>query len=88
MAPGGVADGTRLDAEVGYGLPVGSRFVGTPTVGVGTSAYGRDYRLGYRLGALGGAGTTVEFGVDAQRRERPLVGGTDHGARAQATVGW
>ena len=88
MAPGGVADGTRLDADVGYGLPVGSRFVGTPTVGVGTSAYGRDYRLGYRLGALGGAGTTVEFGVDAQRRESPLVGGTDHGARAQATVGW
>ena len=88
MARGGVADGTRLDAEVGYGLPVGSRFVGTPTVGVGTSAYGRDYRLGYRLGALGGAGTTVEFGVDAQRRESPLVGGTDHGARAQATVGW
>ena len=88
MAHGGVADGTRLDADVGYGLPVGSRFVGTPTVGVGTSAYGRDYRLGYRLGALGGAGTTVEFGVDAQRRESPLVGGTDHGARAQATVGW
>ena len=82
MAHGGIADGTRLDAEVGYGLPVGSRFVGTPTVGVGTSAYGRDYRLGYRLGALGGAGTTVEFGVDAQRRESPLVGGTDHGARA------
>ena len=88
IAHGGVADGTRLDAEVGYGLPVGSRFVGTPTVGVGTSAYGRDYRLGYRLGALGGAGTTVEFGVDAQRRESPLVGGTDHAARAQATVGW
>ena len=48
-AGGGVADGTRLDAEVGYGLPVGRRFVGTPTVGVGTSAHGRDYRLGYRL---------------------------------------
>ena len=52
MARGGVADGTRLDAEVGYGLPVGSRFVGTPRVGVGTSADGRDYRLGYRLGAI------------------------------------
>ena len=49
LAHGGVADGTRLDAEVGYGLPVGRRFVGTPTVGVGTSAHGRDYRLGYRL---------------------------------------
>ena len=88
MAPGGVANGTRLDAEVGYGLPVGSRFVGTPTVSVGTSDMGRDYRLGYRLGALGGAGTTVELGVDAQRRERPLQGGTDHGALAWATVGW
>ena len=62
--------------------------MGTPRVGFSTSEYGRDYRLGYRLGALGGAGTTVDFGVDAQRRESPLVGGTDHGARAQATVGW
>ena len=88
MAQDGVANGSRLDAEVGYGLPLGSRFVGTPRIGVGTSEMGRDYRLGYRLGLLGGAGTTVEFGVDAQRRERPLVGGTDHGARAQATVGW
>ena len=57
MARGGVADGTRLDAEVGYGLAVGSRFVGTPRVGVGTSEYGQDYRLGYSLGALGGEGT-------------------------------
>ena len=90
LAPGGVADGTRLDAELGYGLPVGSRFVGTPTLGVGTTAYGRDYRLGYRLGAIGGAGTgtTVELGVEAERRERPLPGGTDHGALARATVRW
>ena len=42
----GIADGTRLEAEMGYGLPVGSRFVGTPRVGVGTSEMGRDYRLG------------------------------------------
>ena len=88
MAHGGVADGTRLEAEVGYGLPVGSRFVGAPTFGVGTSEMGRDYRLGYRLGAIGGAGTTIELGVDAQRRERPLQGGTDHGALARATVRW
>ena len=88
LAPGGVANGTRLDAELGYGLPVGRRFVGTPTVGVGTSEMGRDYRLGYRLGAIGGAGTTVELGVDAARRERPLPGGTDHGALARATLRW
>ena len=88
MAHGGGANGTRLDAEVGYGLAVGSRFVGTPTVGVGTSDMGRDYRLGYRLGALGGAGTAFELGVDAQRRESPLQGGTDHGALARATLRW
>ena len=29
MAPGGVADGTRLEAEVGDGLAVGRRVVGT-----------------------------------------------------------
>ena len=88
MGQGGLASGNRLDGEVGYGLPVGSRFVGTPTLGVGTSADGRDYRLGYRLGALGGAATAVELGVDAQRRERPLQGGTDHGALARATLRW
>ena len=88
LAPGAGAHGTRLAAEVGYGLPVSRRFVGTPTVGVGTSESGRDYRLGYRLGALGGAGTTVELGVEAQRRERSRQGGTDHGARARATLRW
>ena len=88
LAPGAGAHGTRLAAEVGYGLPVSRRFVGTPTFGVGTSESGRDYRLGYRLGALGGAGTTVELGVEAQRRERSRQGGTDHGARARATLRW
>ena len=37
MAPGGVASGNRLDGEVGWGLPVGSRFVGAPRVGFSTS---------------------------------------------------
>ena len=88
MAHGSLASGNRLDADIGYGLPVGSRFVGTPRFGVGTSEYGRDYRLGYRLGALDGEGTTFELGVDAQRRESPLQGGTDHGALARATMRW
>ena len=88
LAHGGLASGNRLDGEVGYGLPVGSRFVGTPTLSVGTSADGRDYRLGYRLGARGAAGTAFELGVDAQRRERPLQGDTDHSALARATLRW
>ena len=88
LANGGLASGNRLEGEVGYGLPVSRRFVGTPTFGVGTSEMGRDYRLGYRLGALGGEGTAFELGVDAQRREIPLQGATDHGAGARATLRW
>ena len=80
--------GLYFDGEVGYGLPVGSRFVGTPTFGVGTSEHGRDYRLGYRLGARSGEGRAFELGVDAQRRERPMVDGADNGVRARASVGW
>ena len=52
MAHGGLAQGNRLDGEVGYGLPVGRRFVGTPRVGFSTSEYGQDYRVGYGLGVL------------------------------------
>ena len=85
IAHAGIADGTRLKAD---GLPVGSRFVGTPTFGVGTSQMGCDYPLGYSLGALGGEGTAFEHGVDAQRRESPLQGGTDHGASARAMLRW
>ena len=88
MTHGGLASGNRLDGEVGYGLPVGRRFVGTPTLGVGTSADGRDYRLGYRLGALGGAGTAFELGVEAHRRESPMLDTADNGFLGRATVGW
>ncbi len=48
LGHGGFAPGNRLDGEVGYGLPVRSRFVGTPRVGFSASEYGRDYRLGGR----------------------------------------
>ena len=88
MAPGGVASGNRLDGEVGYGLPVGSRFVGTPRVGFSTSEHGRDYRLGYGLGMLNRESLSFELGIDAQRRESPLLDGTDQGALARATVRW
>ena len=87
-APGGRASGNRLDAELGYGLPVGRRFVGTPRFGLGSSEYGRDYRLGYGLGVLNRGGLTFELGVDAQRRESPLANGTSHGVVGRATLGW
>ena len=80
--------GTRLDGEVGCGVLMGSRFVGTPRVGFSTSEYGRDYRLGYRLGMLDRERLHVELGVDAQRRESPLQGGASTGALGRATVRW
>ena len=88
MAHGGFAQGNRLDGEVGYGLPVGSRFVGTPRVGFSTSEYGQDYRVGYGLGLLDRASLAFELGVEAQRRNSPLLGGTSNGMLGRATLGW
>ena len=88
MAQGGVASGNRLEAELGYGLPLGRRLVGTPRFGVGTSAYGRDYRLGYGLTVFESGAVGFELGVDAQRRESPGLGGTDNGVRGQFTASW
>ena len=88
MAHGGVAQGNRLDGEVGYGLPVGRRFVGTPRVGFSTSEYGQDYRVGYGLGVLDREGLNFELGVEAQRRNSPTLGGTSNGLLGQANVGW
>ena len=88
VAHGSFAQGNRLDGEVGYGLPVGNRFVGTPRVGFSAAAYGRDYRVGYRLGVLDQGNTTLELGVDAQRQENDMRGGTSNGFLGRATLGW
>ena len=68
--------------EVGYGLPVGHRFVGTPRVSVRTSAGGRDVRLGYRLGMLDRARLHVELGIEALHQERALRAGAEGGTAA------
>ena len=80
--------GGQFNAEVGYGLPVGARFVGMPRVGLTTSEYGRDYRLGYGLGVLERGRMHFELGVDAQRRESPMEGGASNGLMGRATLGW
>ena len=80
--------GGRVDAEMGYGLPVGARPVGTPRVGISTSTYGRDYRIGYILGVLEQGSVSFELGVDAQRRESPAQGEASNGFQGRATIGW
>ena len=80
--------GGQLNADVGYGLPVGARLVGTPRVGLTTSQYGRDYRVGYGLGVLEQGKLNFELGVDAQRREMPMQGEASNGVMGRGTLGW
>ena len=85
--------GHRLDTEVGYGLPIGSRFVGTPRAGVRTSEYGRDYRIGYGMQVLDQGRLNLDLGVDAERRESAIFhmqeqSGTDQRVLGRATVQW
>ena len=58
---------------------MGARFAGTPRVGLTTSPYGRDYRVGYGLGVLERGKVSFELDVDAQRRESPMHGGASNG---------
>ena len=88
------AGGNRLDTEVGYGVPIEVRFVGTPRVGLRTSEYGRDYRVGYGMQVLEQGHLNLELGIDAKRRESPVfhlqeqAGGTDQRVLGRATVQW
>lgn len=89
--------GNRLDTEVGYGLLIGARFVGTPRIGLRTSEYGRDYRIGYTLNALEQDAINLQLGIDAERRESPMFyglgqgperSGADQRVIGHATLGW
>ena len=88
LGAAGPGSGDRIDAELGYALPVGSRLVGTPRFGVTTSEYGRDYRLGYSLAVVQGGAMSFQFGLDAQRRESLLQDKPDHSLVGRLTVGW
>ena len=88
MAHGSFAQGPRLDGELGYGLPLGGRLVGTSRVGLSTSEYGQAYRIGYGVAVLDRESLNFELGVDAQRRESSMLGGADTGFFGRATLGW
>ena len=87
-SPAALGSGGQFDAEVGYGLPVGARFVGTPRVGLRRSAYGREYRAGWGLGVLDTSLLHFDLGLEAQRREAPTHGGARDGLLARARVSW
>ena len=89
-----LAGGARLDSEVGYGVPIGKRFVGTPRAGIRTSEYGQDYRLGYSMGVLEANELKLQIGIDAEQRHIPSfllqdgAGSRDQRVLGRATIEW
>jgi hypothetical protein len=77
-----------VDGLLGQAWIPAGRFVGTPSVAVGTSQYGRDYRFGYRLGLLERG--ALDFGLDVSgtRRESTMTPEPDHGVVTATTVTW
>ena len=82
------APGGQLNAEMGYGLPVGAHFVGTPRVGLMRSPHGREYRTGHGLGVLESGRLNFDLGLDAHRRVSSMQGVADNGVLVRATLGW
>ena len=91
-ARGGHVSGGSVLTDLGYGMALGDRLIGTPRVGFGTSAMGREYRLGYSVGVLRGEGLEFELGIDAERREHMTLldrlGSTERALVARATARW
>ena len=91
-ARGGHVFGGRVLTNLGYGMALGDRLIGTPRIGFSTSAAAREYRLGYSIGVLRGEGLEFEFGIDAERRERMnlrnSLNSTERALVARATVRW
>ena len=80
----------RLEAKFGYGLSAfGGRFTATPEVGAGLSDTGRDYRLGWRLRRAGAGPGSLEFSLEATRRESANDNtGAEHGIGLRFSLRW
>ena len=88
VVPGGAAAGGRLEAELGYGMPVGGRWVGMPSFGIGASGIGRDYRLGYGL-TVARAALRISISVSMPIAGKVWAQGTaEHGVGGQLTARW
>ena len=78
----------RWTAEAAWGFPTfRDRFIGTPTLGYGVSAMGRDYSLGWQLEPFEGAGRDLSFGLKLTRRES-LMTPPAHGIGAEFSLHW
>ena len=85
---GGTASAGRLEAELGFGLPLfGGVFTGTPHLGLGFSETSRDYRLGWRLTSARKGGPDFTLGLEATRREAANAD-AEHGLMLRGAVRW
>ena len=80
--------GAQLNTELEFGLSVGSRLVGTPLIGILTTATSRQYELGYRLASLRRGVMNFELGVVAQHREYHIGGTARRGATGRVKATW
>ena len=81
---------SRLEAELGYGLPVfGGAFTGTPHVGIALADTGRDYRLGWRLTAA--RRDALGFALDLEGTRSESAGGDEspeHAVMLRGSLRW
>ena len=84
----------RLEARFGYGFSAfGDRFTSTPEIGLGlsesASGSARDYSLGWRLTRAGSGPGSLEFLLEARRRESANDNAPpEHGIGFTATARW
>ena len=53
-----------------------------------TSAYGRDYRMGYGLTVAESSAMSFALDIDATRHESPAQGDTEHGVQGRLPARW
>ena len=81
---------SRLEGELGYGLPAfGGGFTGTPNVGFGLSNGSSEVRLGWRLTPAVPGDSGFEVNLDVTRREAAGGDATpEHGIMLRSTMRW
>ena len=85
---GGTASAGRLEAELGFGLPLfDGGFTGTPNLGIGFSETSRDYRVGWRLTSARRGDPGFQVDLDATRREAADAD-AEHGLMLRGTIRW
>ena len=80
----------RFEARFGYGFGMfEGQFTGTPEIRLGLSEAGRDYSPGWRLTRAGSGAGSLEFSLEARRRESANDDvPPEHGIGFRATARW